>query len=206
MIPLKFVLYTPKHFYLNSLRTIVSEITEILHEWQNGSEEARELLLSHVYDELKRQARRYMSNERPDHTLQATALVHEAFLRLSGKNKFDWKDSKHFYGIASRLMRQVLVDHARTKQSAKRGGKSIRFSLEDADIAVEERAASILALHGALERLEKLDKRQASIVEMRFFGGMSESEIADSLDISVSTVSRNWQAARLWLYRELKTN
>ena len=181
------------------------DITEILHEWKNGNEKARERLLLVVYDELKRQARVFMSRERSDHTLQPTALVHEAFLRLSEHHDIDWKDRKHFYGIAARLMRQILVDHARTKAASKRGRMQIHFTVDDLQVPVEDRATSIVALHEVLEKLESLDKRQAEIVEMRFFGGMSEKEIALCFDISVRTVSREWQSAKIWLHRELNS-
>lgn len=180
-----------------------AEITQILQEWNNGNEDAKERLIPFVYDELKRQARFMMSKERPDHTLQPTALVHEAFLRLSEQTGIDWKDRSHFYGIASRLMRQILVDHARMHATTKRGNHPIHFSLDDVQIPVEERAGSILVLDEVLQRLERLDETQAKIVEMRFFGGMNNQEIAESLDISERTVGREWQAARLWLYREL---
>lgn len=180
-----------------------SEITQILQEWNNGNEDAKERLIPFVYHELKRQARFMMSRERSDHTLQPTALVHEAFLRLSEQTGIDWKGRSHFYGIASRLMRQILVDHARLYATNKRGNHPIHFSVEDVQIPQEERAGSILRLDEVLNRLEKLDKAQASIVEMRFFGGMNNQEIAESLGVSERTVGREWQAARLWLYREL---
>ena len=180
-----------------------SEITQILQDWNNGNADAKERLIPFVYDELKRQARFIMSKERSDHTLQPTALVHEAFLRLSEQTGIDWKDRSHFYGIASRLMRQILVDHARLHATAKRGNHPIHFSLDDVQIPVEERAGSILVLDEVLQRLEKFDETQAKIVEMRFFGGMNNEEIAESLEISERTVGREWQAARLWLYREL---
>lgn len=182
-----------------------AEITQILQEWNNGNEGAKERLLPFVYDELKRQARVLMSRERANHTLQPTALVHEAFLRLSEQSGIDWKNRGHFYGIASRLMRQILVDHARAHAAGKRGGNVIHFSIEDVQIPVEERAASILAIDEVLDRLAKLDEQQANIVEMRFFGGMTNADIADSLQVSQRTVSRDWETARLWLYRELKT-
>lgn len=180
-----------------------SEITQILQDWKDGKQDAKDRLLPFVYDELKRQARLMMSSERADHTLQPTALVHEAFLRLQEQTGIDWKDRNHFYGIASRLMRQILVDHARLHATNKRGNHPIHFSLDDMQIPVSERAGSILFLDEALERLAKLDDTQASIVEMRFFGGMNNQEIAESLNISERTVGREWQAARLWLYREL---
>lgn len=180
-----------------------SEITQILNDWNDGKKEARDKLLPFVYDELKRQARIFMSRERQNHTLQPTALVHEAFLRLAKQSGVDWKDRKHFFGIASRLMRQILVDHARTKASAKRGSNPIHFSLDDVQVSVEERAYSIVYLNEVLDKLEKLDERQAKIVEMRFFGGLSNKDIAEALDISERTVGREWQAVKLWLYREL---
>lgn len=185
--------------------TQTSEITQILQDWNGGNTDAKERLLPFVYDELKRQARRLMSKERVNHTLQPTALVHEAFMRLSEQSGVDWKNRSHFYGIASRLMRQILVDHARQHAAAKRGSRPIHFSVDDVQIPVEERADSILALDEVLERLEEFDEQQARIVEMRFFGGMNNAEIAESLDISERTVGREWQSARLWLYRELNS-
>jgi RNA polymerase sigma-70 factor (ECF subfamily) len=183
--------------------TSSAEITRILQDWNNGDEDAKERLIPFVYEELKRQARILMSKERSDHTLQPTALVHEAFLRLSEQTGIDWQNRSHFYGIASRLMRQILVDHARLYATEKRGNHPIHFSIEDVQIPVEERAGSILVLDEVLERLEKFDEMQARIVEMRFFGGMNNQEVADNLNISERTVGREWQAARLWLYREL---
>lgn len=180
-----------------------NEITGILRQWNDGDESAKERLLPYVYHELRRQARYLMSRERSDHTLQPTALVHEAFVRLSEQTGMDWKNRSHFFGIASRLMRQILVDHARRHASAKRGNNLIHFSLEDVQISVRERADSILALDEALEKFAQIDPRQAEIVEMKFFGGLSNKEIARALDISERTVGREWRAARLWLYREL---
>jgi RNA polymerase sigma factor (TIGR02999 family) len=180
-----------------------SEITRILQDWNDGSEDAKERLLPFVYDELRRQARFFMAKERSNHTLQPTALVHEAFLRLSEQSGIDWQNRNHFYGIASRLMRQILVDHARAHAAEKRGASPIHFSIDDVQIPVEERAGSILALDEVLQRLATFDERQATIIEMRFFGGMNNAEIAEALDISERTVGREWQSARLWLYREL---
>jgi RNA polymerase sigma factor (TIGR02999 family) len=181
-----------------------SEITQILQEWNDGNEEAKERLIPFVYDELKKQARILMSKERPNHTLQATALVHEAFLKLWQQSGVDWQNRSHFFGIASRLMRQILIDHARLYATEKRGNKPIYFSLDDLQIPVEDRANSIIALNEALEQLEKIDEKQAKVVEMRFFGGLNNAEIAESLDVSERTVMREWQAARLWLAREMK--
>lgn len=180
-----------------------AEITQILQEWNDGNAAAKERLLPFVYEELKRQARILMSKERGNHTLQPTALVHEAFLRLTAQSGLDWKNRAHFYGFAARTMRQILVDHARRYATDKRGNRPIHFSLDDVQISIAERADSILSLHEALEKLEKLDPVQSQIVEMRFFGGMNNPEIAESLDVSERTVGREWQAARLWLYREL---
>ncbi|MGC2234654.1 MAG: sigma-70 family RNA polymerase sigma factor [Pyrinomonadaceae bacterium] len=180
-----------------------AEITLILKDWNEGDAGAGERLLPFVYHELKRQARFLMSKERSDHTLQPTALVHEAFLRLSAQTEMEWRDRSHFYGIVSRLMRQILVDYARARASEKRGNNPIHFSIDDMQIPVEERAASILVLDEVLEKLAKFDEKQAKIVEMRFFGGMNNGEIAKALDISERTVGREWQSARLWLYREL---
>jgi RNA polymerase sigma factor (TIGR02999 family) len=181
----------------------MSEITEILRDWNSGNGDAKERLLPYVYGELKRQARMLMAHERADHTLQPTALVHEAFLRIEQQSGVAWKDRDHFYGIASRLMRQVLIDHARQHATAKRGNRPIHFSLDDVQVPVEDRAQSFLALDEALRRLERFDEQQAKIVEMRFFAGLSNGEIGRALGISERTVTRDWESARLWLFREL---
>ena len=193
------------------MQTIMSDmdssgITQILQDWNDGNEDAKERLLPFVYDELKRQARILMSRERSNHTLQPTALVHEAFMRLAEQSGIDWKNRSHFYGIASRLMRQILVDHARLHAAEKRGSNPIHFSVDDLQIPVEQRADSILILNDILDRLAEFDAQQAQIVEMRFFGGMNNSEIADALEISERTVGREWQSAKLWLFRELNRN
>lgn len=181
----------------------VSEITRILQEWNDGKDEAKDQLLPFVYAELRRQARMLMASERGNHTLQPTALVHEAFIRIGKQTGVEWQNRSHFYGIASRLMRQILIDHARLYATAKRGSKPIHFSLDDIQVAVEDRADSLLIINEVLDRLEKFDEQQARIVEMRFFGGLSNAEIAENLGISERTVGREWLAARLWLYREL---
>ena len=180
-----------------------TDITQILHEWNHGDEAARERLVGSVYDTLKRQARIMMSRERSDHTLQPTALVHEAFMKMGDADGIEWKDRAHFFGFTSRIMRQILVDHARLHAADKRGNSPIHFSTDDIDIPVDERADSILAVDEVLDRLAAIDERQAKIVEMRFFGGMTNLEIAEALEISDRTVAREWQYARLWLYREL---
>ncbi|MBK9165330.1 MAG: sigma-70 family RNA polymerase sigma factor [Acidobacteria bacterium] len=181
----------------------ISEITTILKDWNNGDDAAGERLIPYVYDELKRQARALMSRERPNHTLQPTALVHEAFMRLAKQTGIEWQNRAHFYGTSARLMRQILVDHARNHGAAKRGNHAIHFSADDVDIPVEQRADSILIVDEVLDRLFAIDEQQARVVEMRFFGGMSNAEIAEALGISERTVVREWQSARLWLFREL---
>lgn len=183
--------------------TAGSEITTILQEWNSGDEDARERLLPFVYDELRRQARFLMSGERSGHTLQPTALVHEAFVRLTERSGIEWRDRSHFYGFASRVMRQVLVDHARGLATNKRGNRQIHFSIDEVQIPVNERADAILMLNEALERLAEISPQQAEIVEMRFFGGLTNPEIAEALSVSERTVNRGWGAARLWLFNEL---
>ncbi len=180
-----------------------SEITQILHDWNNGVTDAKERLIPYVYDELKRQARALMSRERLNHTLQPTALVHEAFIKISKDSGIEWKNRSHFYGIASHLMRQILVQHARMHAAEKRGGNRVLFSIDDVQVSLEQRAGAILDLDAVLEKLFEINEEQSKIVEMKFFGGLSHQEIADALGISERTVVRKWRAARLWLFREL---
>lgn len=184
-------------------KSVTSEITKFLHEWNDGDTSAGERLFPFVYHELKRQARFLMSGERADHTLQPTALVHEAFLKLSGLNEIKWNDRKHFFRFVSQIMRQILVDHARAKATDKRGNNPIHFSIDDLQLPTEERAAAIVRLDDALVELAHIDERRAKIVEMKYFGGMKSDEIAEALDISERTVGREWQEAKFWLYREL---
>lgn len=179
------------------------EITKILLDWNNGDEGAKERLLPFVYEELRRQARFLMAKERSNHTLQPTALVHEAFMRISKQSGIEWENRKHFYGIAARLMRQILVDHARSRAAIKRGESPIHISFDDVQIPIENRVASILVIDNLLEKLSKFDEQQAQIVEMRFFGGFNNGEIAETLNISKRTVGRDWKSARLWLSREI---
>jgi RNA polymerase sigma factor (TIGR02999 family) len=179
------------------------DITEILHEWCNGDKSAADRLFPLVYDELKRQARLFLNRERADHTLQPTALVHEAYLRLVEQTVLTAANRRHFFGIASRLMRQILVDHARGYKAEKRGGAARRFSLDEIEFLPEQTAGDLLSLNDALEKLEALDTRKARVVDMRFFGGLKETEIAEILGVTEKTVRRDWQFAKLWLYREL---
>ena len=180
-----------------------SEITQILHDWNDGDREAGERLIPFVYQELKQRARFLMARERSDHTLQPTALVHEAFLKISDLKEIKWNDRKHFYRFVSQIMRQILVDYARRHTAGKRGTGAVHFSVDDLQIPTQERAEAVVRLDDALEELARLDERQAQIVEMRYFGGMKETEIAETLEISERTVGREWHEAKLWLYREL---
>lgn len=179
------------------------EVTQILREWSGGDGDAASRLMPLVYDEMRRQARSYLSRERGGHTLQPTALVHEAFLRLVDQTRVDWKNRAHFFGMASTMMRRVLIDHARSHATDKRGGDAIRLSIDDVQVPMEQRAASFLALDEALNRLAAFDEPKAKMVEMRFFGGLTDKEIAEVTGVSTRTLVRDWQMARAWLHREL---
>mgnify|MGYP000229838482 CR=1 FL=1 len=184
-----------------------NQITELLREWNNYQHgDSAEALLKIVYDELRQQAHRYLRKERAGHTLQTTALVHEAYLKILGQNNVSWKNRAHFFSIAARLMRQILVDHARQHKAEKRGGAAQRFSLEEMDFEPARSAADLLELDAALNKLETIDERKCRVVDMRFFGGMKEAEIAEALGVNEKTVRRDWQFAKLWLYRELSRN
>ena len=180
-----------------------NEVTNILREWSDGDQQAPARLMPLVYDELRRLARQRMSGEGAASTLQPTALVHEAYLRLVDQTRVNWQNRAHFYGVAASMMRRVLIDHARARATGKRGGSVVRLSLEDVQAPVEQRASDLVALDEALQRLAEIDERKSKIVEMRFFGGLTEEEIAAVLDTSRRTVLREWKNARLWLYREL---
>lgn len=164
---------------------------------------ATERLLPVVYEELRRMAHRQLLSERADHTLNTTGLVHEAYLRLATPSGLQWADRAHFFAIAARAMRRVLIDHARRYHAAKRPGSRLRVPLDDANLAVEERAEGLLALDEALDRLAQLDARQSRVVECRFFGGMTEDETAAALGVTARTVRRDWVKAKGWLYQEL---
>jgi RNA polymerase sigma factor (TIGR02999 family) len=156
-----------------------------------------------VYDELRRVAQNYLNRERPDHTLQATALVHEAYLKLVNQTSVDWRDRAHFFGLASQMMRHILVDHARRNQAAKRGGLAQRLTLVEAVSFPEQKDFDLVALDEALTRLAELDIQQSRIVEMRFFGGLTIEETAMAVGVSVATLNREWRVAKAWLLREL---
>lgn len=179
------------------------DVTEILHDWSGGDANAPDRLMPFVYDELRRLARAFLARERDSHTLQPTALVHEAYVRLVDQTRVDWQNRAHFYGIASRMMRRVLIDHARAHAREKRGGAAIHLSLDDVQVPLEQRASDFVALDEALEKLEQFDERKCRVVEMRFFGGLKDEEIAEVLGVTTRTVLRDWKKARLWLYREL---
>lgn len=182
------------------------EVTEILHEWSGGDPKAPERLMPFVYDELRRLARSFLFQERGDHTLQPTALVHEAYVRLVDQTRVNWQNRAHFYGIAASMMRRVLIDHARAHAAEKRGGGAVRLSLDDVQVPLEQRAADFVALDAALKRLSQFDERKGKVVEMRFFGGLTDEEIAEVLGVTSRTVLRDWKKARLWLYRELSND
>jgi RNA polymerase sigma factor (TIGR02999 family) len=179
-------------------------ITRELQRWSDGDKLALEELLPLVYDELHRQASRYLSRERLGHTLQTTALISEAYVRLTEQKAVHWRDRVHFFGIASRLMREILIDHARKKHREKREGHRIRVSLDEGmSIATADKEVELLALDEALMRLSEFDERQSRVVEMKFFAGLNIDEIAEALGISSATVKREWHVAKAWLHKEL---
>src|SRR5262245_18214929 len=179
-------------------------VTELLRAWSEGDDGALEQLMPLMEAELRRLARGYMARERRDHTLQTTALVNEAFVRLTGARQVRWQDRAHFLGISARLMRRVLVDHARRRGFRKRGGGAERITLDEGLATAPDPAFDVVALDRALEALEKTDSRKSRIVELRFFGGLSVEETAEALNVSTDTVKRDWRLAKLWLLRELE--
>lgn len=179
-------------------------LTQLLLDWNNGDEKALEKLMPVVYDELRRLARNYLRRERPGHTLQPTALVNEAYLKLVDQRNARWQNRAQFFGVASQLMRRILVDHVRQRQADKRGGSNRqRLSLTAVDRLAGKPDVDLLALHEALNHLESLDKQQSRIVELRFFGGLSIEETTEVLGLGHATVERDWKLARAWLRREL---
>jgi RNA polymerase sigma factor (TIGR02999 family) len=180
------------------------QVTQLLERWSGGDQSALEELTPLVYNELRNVADAYLRRERPDHTLQATALVNEAYLRLIGQKHGRWEGRKHFYGIAARLMRQVLIEHARKHKAEKRGGGRVTVTLDHYNEVADTPDVDILAVHEALERLATFDEQQARIVELRFFGGLSIQEAAETMGIGHATVEREWKMARAWLRNELR--
>ena len=179
------------------------QITQMLVDWGNGDQAALEKLTPLVYDELHRLARRYMGRERPGHTLQTSALVNEAYIRLIDWKDIQWQNRAHFFAVSAQLMRRILVDFARSRNYAKRGGAARKVPLDEATIIPQERGADLVALDDALDSLARLNERQSRVVELRFFGGLELEEIAEVLKVSVGTVRRDWSLARAWLHREL---
>jgi RNA polymerase sigma-70 factor, ECF subfamily len=177
-----------------------ASVPQLLREWTRGDERARDAMVPFVYDELRRLAASYLNREAPGHTLQPTALVHEAYLRLIGQQQVDWSNRAQFLGLAAIMMRRILVNHARDRHAAKRGGHAQRVPLSDVDIVSTPQDIDIVNLDHALERLGGLDARKARIVELKFFGGLTTAEIAEVLRISPATVERDWAFARAWLY------
>lgn len=179
------------------------EITELLVEWRRGNRGALDALFPLVYEEMRRRASGYLRGEREDHTLSTTALVHESYLKLVDIERVDWRDRAHFFAMAARAMRRILVSHARRHNAAKRGGGAVPLNLDEAPALSAGRSERMLALDEALERLSALDERMGRVVELRFFGGLTIDETAEALGVAPSTVKLDWQKARAWLYREL---
>jgi RNA polymerase sigma factor (TIGR02999 family) len=187
--------------------TARQDITQILRNWDSGDPDLTARLMPLVYEELRRLARNYLQRERADHTLQATALVHEAYIRLVDDEHVSWKDRAHFYGIAARLMRRILVDHARAHNAAKRGGLEQKLTLDEArDIPSNSGPAELVELDGALDDFAQTYPRKSEVVELKFFGGLDAKQISEVLQVSEKTVLRDWNFAKLWLCRALSQN
>jgi RNA polymerase sigma factor (TIGR02999 family) len=182
---------------------VPEDVTQLLESWSGGDRQALQKLMPLVYDELHRLAQRYLRNERSDHTLQSTALVHEAYLRMVDQKNVRWQNRAHFFGVAAQSIRHILVDHARGHKAAKRGAGAAKLSLDEAIGVPDKGEIDLLALDETLERLATLDPQQAQIVELRFFGGLSIEETAEALRISPATVKRDWVMAKAWLYQNL---
>jgi RNA polymerase sigma factor (TIGR02999 family) len=178
------------------------DISKFLRAWRDGDQSALKGLTPIVYDELRRLAHRYMKRERPDHTLQTTALVNEAYMRLVGYKRMQWRDRAHFFAVSAQVIRRILVDHARS-HNIKRGRGVRRFTLDEVAVVSGDRTGDLVALNDALNALALLDPRKGRIIEMRFFGGLSVEETAEVLKVSPATVRRDWSIAKIWLYREL---
>ena len=178
-------------------------ITDLLVGYGRGEKDALDKLMPIVYDELRRQAARYLKREQAGHTLQTTALIHEAYMRLVDQHHVQWQNRAHFFGIAAQMMRRILVDHARTKKRVKRGGSDVRVSLTGAGASIKAKDLDVVALDEALNRLAEVDEQQSRVVELRFFSGLTVAETAAVMGISAATVKRDWSMARAWLHREL---
>lgn len=180
-----------------------SQLTGLLEDWKHGDPTALQKLTPLIYDELRRIAHRYAQRERNGHTLETTALVNEAYLRLAGEKR-DWQNRSHFFAVTAQVMRHILIDHARRRHYVKHGGEAQHVPIEAASVMASERAAELIALDEALEEFARLDPRKARVVELRYFGGLSLEETAEAVGLSLMTVRRDWQAAKAWLYRRLK--
>ena len=178
-------------------------VTDLLVKWRSGDGDALQALMPLVYEEMRRLAHRYLRRERGGHTLQSTALVHEAYVRLTGNAPPQWQDRAHFFGIAAHVMRQILVEYARARNAEKRGGGVIKLAIDKIDMPSRKADLDIVALDDALKDLARIDAQQSRVVELRFFSGLSIDETAEVLEISESTVKRDWNTARVWLFREL---
>ena len=181
-------------------------VTDLLVHWSEGDQEALNKLIPLVYDELHKLASRYLRRERRDHTLQTTAVVHEAYLKLVNQRDANFENRLHFFAVAAQIMRRILVDYARRHHASKRGGDLYKLSLDEALVTSEEKGADLLALDEALERLAAIDPRQSRVVELRIFAGLTLEETAQALNISPSTVRREWSMAKAWLHRQIKNN
>jgi RNA polymerase sigma-70 factor (ECF subfamily) len=181
-----------------------NQVTQLLLDWGNGDKAALDKLVPVVYQELRRLAAYYMRRERPGHTLQTSALVNEAYMRLVDYSQMRWQSRAHFFAVAAQAMRRILVEHARKRHFAKRGGGAVKVSFDEAAIVSQEQASELVALDDALTSLEAMDQRKARIVELRYIGGLNIEETAEVLAISPATVQREWRAAKAWLYREIK--
>jgi RNA polymerase sigma factor (TIGR02999 family) len=179
------------------------QVTQLLVRWRGGDCQALDALMPLVYAELRRLAHYYLQRERSDHTLQSTALVHEAYMRMLGQKLPDWQNRAHFFGVAARLMRQILVEYARGRQAAKRGGDACKVTLDEGALAPQKTDLDVILLDDALKDLAKLDEQQSRIVELRFFAGLSIEDTSEVLGISAATVAREWTTARIWLHREI---
>jgi RNA polymerase sigma-70 factor (ECF subfamily) len=183
--------------------TPIKEVTQLLRAWMRGEDGAKEELYQMVYDELRRLAHRYMSRENSGHTLQTTALVNEAYLKLADTNNLNWQDRAHFFAVSANVMRHILVDHARASRAERRGGDAQQVGLEDIIEIPQAPNKDVLALNDALNKLAKVDARKSKVVELRYFGGLSVEETAEVLKVSADTVMRDWRLAKAWLLREL---
>jgi len=193
-------------YSLNRVEPAEKEITELLSEVNRGDESAAEALFDRVYTELRRMAKGYLRKERQEHTLQPTALVHEAYLKLVGSDNKNWHDRKHFFNVAAQVMRNILVDHARKHQAEKRGGDGRKLSLDEAVEFYKQRDINLIDLDHALTELAALDPDQSRIVELKFFAGLKIDEVAGLLDVSEATVNRQWHKAKMWLRSRMQSN